>query len=307
MFCAVQATPFQASADAPSPTATHTLGEGHATAFRLLGLPGVGWIIQLMPFHRSTSGGLTVVPPTAMHSTADVQATALRKLTCEPRGFGVLWTVQLVPSHTSTSVEAFRPPWLHAAYLPSEGSDELHPTATHAVEELHDTPFNRVEVPGLAVGRLWIVQLVPSHRSASASAVPADVWYEPTAVHAAGAEHETATRDEAAGAAGAVGCTTQREPFEIAAKVAPLLAVPTTTQVPATQEIPFNDGSLKCRSAPLCTVHREPLNRTTTAPCDPTAVHERADAQLTSARPVSCAGPTHERDQRDPSQRSATG
>ena len=77
-----QLVPFQRSASVPAlepPTAVQAADDVHATPDRNppAGL-GVGWICQLLPFHRSTSvlrGVPFGVPPTAVHADGDVHDT----------------------------------------------------------------------------------------------------------------------------------------------------------------------------------------------------------------------------------------
>ena len=75
--------------------------------------------------------------------------------------FAVAWIVQLVPSQASASV----------ALAPPLGESDDQPTALHMVADTHDTPSS-VLFPVLGVGTLWMVQLVPSQRSANGTSVP---------------------------------------------------------------------------------------------------------------------------------------
>ena len=60
----------------------------------------------------------------------------------------------------------------------------------HIVAELHRTTKRKLWVAPVGFGVVWIVQLLPFHRSASGmQAVP--VRLRPTAVQAAAEEHET--------------------------------------------------------------------------------------------------------------------
>ncbi len=81
---------------------------------------GVGWLVQLVPFHRSAR-----VPafdsPAAVHDEDEVHDTPSRP--APPwAGLGVGWMRQLVPSHRSARV-----PWLD------------WPTAVQAEEAVQDT------------------------------------------------------------------------------------------------------------------------------------------------------------------------
>ena len=87
---------------------------------------GVAWIRQLVPFHRSASDTVMLVPPdaprppgvpivvapTAVHAAAAAAAeqdTARNSLPVDPAGPGVAWMCQLVPFHASAS-SAVLPP-----------------------------------------------------------------------------------------------------------------------------------------------------------------------------------------------------
>jgi len=157
----------------------HADDEVHDTLFRKANWApagvGVGWMLQLVPFHPSAR-----VPafdaPTAVQPEDVGQATLARKPPpCA--GLGVGWMLQLVPFHRSARVLAL-------------GVKALEPpTAVHADADMHDTPLS-VAPPwdGLGVG--WMLQRVPFHRSARVvpSALP------PTAVHAEGEVHDTLFR-----------------------------------------------------------------------------------------------------------------
>jgi hypothetical protein len=63
---------------------------------------------------------------------------------------GVVSIVHVLPSQLSASVRPL-----------------VSPTAVHADADVHDTPCRWHCVVPLAVGVVWIVQVLPSHRSAS--------------------------------------------------------------------------------------------------------------------------------------------
>ena len=69
-----------------------------------------------------------------------------------------------------------------------------HPTAVHAVAEVHDTPRRLLLGGPLGLGVVWIVQLVPSYRSANVPRLPMPGPVSPTAVHALADMQETAFR-----------------------------------------------------------------------------------------------------------------
>src|SRR5215469_16144236 len=113
--------------------------EAQATVFRKVNCAppglGVGWMLQLVPFHRSARFPV-LEAPAAMHADADVQATPLR--TPLPwGGLGVAWIDQRVPFHRSASGPAPDPP-----------------TAVHADAEVQATPFRPPPWDRLGVG--WI-------------------------------------------------------------------------------------------------------------------------------------------------------
>jgi hypothetical protein len=93
---------------------------------------GVDWIAQVEPFHRSAR--VKVLPvlvlklPTDVHMVDDEHETAVCCADVDVPGLGVDWIVQMVPFHASARV----------AVLPPDGVQP--PTATHAVELVHETP-----------------------------------------------------------------------------------------------------------------------------------------------------------------------
>jgi hypothetical protein len=88
--------------------------------------------------------------PPAVQADADEHETLLKNANCEPAGFGIDCTVHFVPFHPS----AMTAPALS------------FPTAVHAVGDVQETPCKND--PGLEVGIGWMLQVVPSQRSASA-------------------------------------------------------------------------------------------------------------------------------------------
>jgi len=116
----------------------HADDEVHDTLFRKANWApagvGVGWMLQLVPFHPSAR-----VPafdaPTAVQPEDVGQATLARKPPpCA--GLGVGWMLQRVPFHRSARV------------VPSA----LPPTAVHAEGEVHDTLFRAPPPAGVGVG-----------------------------------------------------------------------------------------------------------------------------------------------------------
>src|SRR6266542_4311003 len=106
MSCSANRRPFHRSASTRGPTApttTHRLADVHDTASRAFpgvptGLPGVGWITQVVPFQRSASAPAPV-SPTAVHAVADVHDTPAMKPSSS--GSGTVRTVHVAPSRLS--------------------------------------------------------------------------------------------------------------------------------------------------------------------------------------------------------------
>jgi hypothetical protein len=94
------------------------------------------------------------------------------------------------------------------------------PTAVQAVAELHDTPLRTLYVAPGELGLVWIDQLVPFHRSAKVTTLPARLWKYPTAIQAVGDVHDTALSwPDVAPVGLGVGCIVQLVPFHRSANV----------------------------------------------------------------------------------------
>ena len=109
-----------------APVAMQVEADVQATVFRNVNCAppglGVGWTLQVWPFHRSAR--LPALEfPAAMHAVADVHATPLKK-PLPWGGLGVAWIDHRVPSHRSAS-----------------GPAPDLPTAVHADAEVQNTPF----------------------------------------------------------------------------------------------------------------------------------------------------------------------
>jgi hypothetical protein len=103
----------------------------------------------------------------------------------------------------------------------------------HAVAEVHETPDRLVGEKALRSEVGWIVQVLPSQRSANVAPL-----LDPTAMHAAADVHDTPFRLPPPLAVGVV-CKVQVLPSQRSANVAPLLD-PTAMQAAAdVHEIPF--------------------------------------------------------------------
>ena len=147
---------------ADPPTAVQAEAEAHDTELReLKALPGglgEGWIVQLVPFQRSTRvvdavAVLLYVAPTAMQAVAEVHNTPLNKASV---GLGVVWIDQLVPFQRSTNV-------------PRVVRLDHPPTAVHAVAELHDTLSSSLFVAPAGAGVDRMDQVVPFQASTTAA------------------------------------------------------------------------------------------------------------------------------------------
>jgi hypothetical protein len=165
----VQFVPFHCSArvavglpklSVRAPTAVHAMADVHDTAAREPPPAGFGvcWMRQVVPSHRSASGPFADVP-VAVQAEAAVQDTPARTLDAAPVGLGVGWMVHWVPFHCSA--RARKVPELLMEY----------PAAAQAEEAGQATPSRKFGPPArLGVG--WMVQFVPSHRSARVWDVP---------------------------------------------------------------------------------------------------------------------------------------
>ena len=132
----------------------------HATPLKKLPWPadstGVGWMAQVVPFHRSAR---VVVPeldvafrfPAAVQAAGVVQDTAAR--TPPGGGLGVGWMLQFVPFHRSASV----PTGLPALSVRA-------PTAVQNEGEVQETPAKKLPAAPEGMGTGWVCHRVPSHR-----------------------------------------------------------------------------------------------------------------------------------------------
>ena len=126
------------------------------------------------------------------------------------------------------------------------------PTATQAAADPQETPFR---VPSMA-GVAWTAQALPFHRSASVASEPG-MLYEPTAVHAAGAVHDTLSRTKSVPPAGlGTGCIRQAVPFHDSASgsATGCVAVGNFLNFPfgiAALAMTWQDGTWKLRQTPF--------------------------------------------------------
>jgi hypothetical protein len=101
----------------------------------------IGWIVQVLPFHRSASGD--PLPPTAVHADAELHDTA----TSGPPGAGGI-RVHEWPFHRSAS----------GRFSPVEVSSV--PTATQERAEVHDTPCSTLSAAPAGFGVDWITNAI---------------------------------------------------------------------------------------------------------------------------------------------------
>ncbi len=190
--------------------------EGQDTPLRLAvvapaGL-GVLWIVQLDPVRRSANIALSpelfVQLPTAVQAVGVEHDTPLRELAIAPVGLLGAWTDHAVPFQRAAKVTVVAELFLSL------------PTAVQAVLERQDTPLRLAVVAPAGLGVLWIVQLVPFHRSASIAVVPEVFVQLPTAVQAVVEKHDTPPTLLAVAPVGLLGAWTDHVvPFQRSANV----------------------------------------------------------------------------------------
>src|SRR5262249_44098026 len=139
------------------PTAMQAEGDVQDTASRKLcaapaGL-GVGWMVQVDPFHRSARTRPLAVPPPAVQAEREVHDTLFRAP--PPAGLGVGWMRQVWPFHRSARVTMVRDLLVVA------------PTAVQAEREAQATPFRELDAAPCGFGAAWVRQKAPADRSPS--------------------------------------------------------------------------------------------------------------------------------------------
>jgi hypothetical protein len=210
----------------------------HATPLKKLPWPaestGVGWMVQVVPFHRSAR---VVVPefdvafrfPAAVQVAGVVQDTAAR--TPPGGGLGVGSVRQFVPFHRSASV----PTGLPALSVRA-------PTAVQNEGEVQDTPAKKLPGAPEGAGTGRIRHRVPSQRSATSPVGKPELSKDvPTAMQNVWAVQETPNRALPGAPAGlGVGWKVQFVPFHRSARVPvglPKLSVRVPTAVQATADV----------------------------------------------------------------------
>lgn len=148
---------------------------------------GADRIVHAAPFHTSTNGAVvnsdSAASPTATQAVGAVQETPSKLLSFAPGPGGVDVIVQRTPFQDSAS----------GTCVPLQ-TNELHdsPTATQAVEELHETPDSEPNFGLAAFGTACRVQRFPSARYASGSSWWAEASVsEPTATQDVGLLQDT--------------------------------------------------------------------------------------------------------------------
>ena len=170
-----------------APTATQDEADVHATPFRKPpGDPeglGVGWMAQLLPFHRSARvlplGVKTLEAPTAVQADGAVQSTPNSASPLARLGVG--WRRHVVPFHRRASVEK----------TPRVGP--AAPTATHRLVAGQAIAFSWFSAAPTGLGTASRPQRVPFHRSPSVMGVPAPLPW-PTAVQSEDVGQDTPPR-----------------------------------------------------------------------------------------------------------------
>src|SRR5215472_8485855 len=179
--------------------------------------PGVGWMCQVVPFHRSArvKGPEPVrLSPNAVQAEVVGQATLARKMFWPPGGLGVGWTRHLVPFHRSARVV----------------TGPALPTAVQADAEVQDTPWRAMPGPvRLSVGT--IRQALPFQASASVpTGLPELLKRMPTAMQADVAVQATLARVDAGPEGLGVAWMRHLVPFHCSARVLPAPEFPTAMQ-----------------------------------------------------------------------------
>jgi len=137
----------------------------------------------------------------------------------------------------------------------------LDPTATQALAETHDTPFRLASLPP-GLGGIITAQVFPFHASVKGTPVGAAAYsYEPTAMQALAALHDTANRLLFVAPLGCgVVLTAQALPFQLSASGKPVkLGEPVETVPTATHEFAeLHDTPIRTAWLAVASVRPEP-------------------------------------------------
>src|SRR5215472_15785281 len=276
-----------------SPTAVQAVAS-HATPLKKLPWPadstGVGWMVQVVPFHRSAR---VVVPefdvaftfPAAVQAAGVVQDTAAR--TPPGGGLGVGWMLQSVPFHRSARVLIGLP-----------ALSVWAPTAVQNEGEVQDAPAKKLPAAPEGVGTGWICHRVPSHRSATSPVGKPELSKDvPTAMQNMLAVQETPNRAVPGAPAGlGVGWMLHLVPFHNSPRVAvglPKLSVRAPAAVQASADV-HDTAARKPPPAGLGVGwmrHVTPSHRSASGPFAdvPVAVQAEGAVQDTPARTLDAA------------------
>jgi len=157
-----------------APVAMQADGEVQDTASRKLCTAlagfGVGWMVQVVPFHRSARVLPFAVPPTAVQAEREGHHTLFSPP--PPAGLGVGWIRQMWPFHCSASVTMVRDLLVVA------------PTAVQAERAVQATPLRELDAAPGGLGAAWVRHVVPADRSTRTAGDWLVLEY-PTAVQAA--------------------------------------------------------------------------------------------------------------------------
>src|SRR5215472_11783381 len=138
-----------------APTAMQAVGEVQDTAGRKLATApagtGVGWMVQVEPFHRSARTRLLAVAPTAVQAEREAHDTLSRAP--PPAGLGVGWMRQVWPFHRSASVAKVRDLLV------------VTPTAVQAEGAVQATPLKALDAAPAGLGAAWVCHVLPVDRS----------------------------------------------------------------------------------------------------------------------------------------------
>jgi hypothetical protein len=152
----------------------------------------------------------------------------------------------------------------------------------HALGDPHDTPRSTLAEADAGLGVAWMLHVVPFQCSASVGRAPVLAMREPTAVHDAGAMHDTPTSSLKRALGFGAFWSDQPEPSQRSASSdVPVerLMIPTAVQFAGVgQDTPWS--WVNCPRAPLAAVCKlQPVASSRTASgapiVDPTAVHPK--------------------------------
>jgi hypothetical protein len=143
--------------------------------------------------------------PTAVQVRGATQETELMIFFWSGRAVGCI--AHLLPFHVSASARSGK----------ARGGADV-PTAVQLAAPVHEIPYRAVSPAPAGSGTSWIVQVLPSQRSASGDSATALLTDDPAAVQAVAEVQETADNRNSSPPAGAgTGWNTQVLPFQVSA------------------------------------------------------------------------------------------